>query len=98
VLQVAKRELKMTSGNVMFILNSPKKKKRTNVTFQIVPKNTRKTTNDFPGTFQSIIFETTTKPKRSYYTAETNLIEPLNKRIKEILEGMKSTPRYIRLF
>jgi hypothetical protein len=55
--------------------------------------------------FQSI-FETTTKPKNDAFVKEViiqlqkhpNLIEPLNKRIKEILaEGMKSdTPRYIR--
>ena len=55
--------------------------------------------------FQSM-YETTTKPKNDSFVKDVilqlqkypNLIEPLNKRIKEILaEGMKNdTPRYIR--
>jgi hypothetical protein len=55
--------------------------------------------------FQSL-FETSSKPKNDSFVKEVllqlqkypNLIEPLNKRIKEILaEGMKNdTPRYIR--
>jgi hypothetical protein len=68
-----------------------------------------KTTNDLLleliPLFQSI-YETTSKPKNDAFIKEVimqlqkypNLIEPLNKRIKEILaEGMKGdTPRYIR--
>ena len=68
-----------------------------------------KTTNDLLleliPLFQSL-FETTTKPKNDVFIKEVilqlqkhpDLIEPLNKRIKEILaEGMKNdTARYIR--
>jgi hypothetical protein len=79
--------------------------------FKLFRKNTMnvKTTNDLLleliPLFQSI-YETTSKPKNDAFIKEVimqlqkypNLIEPLNKRIKEILaEGMKGdTPRYIR--
>lgn len=79
--------------------------------FKLFRKNAMnvKTTNDLLleliPLFQSL-FETSSKPKNDSFVKEVllqlqkypNLIEPLNKRIKEILaEGMKSdTPRYIR--
>jgi plasmid replication initiation protein len=79
--------------------------------FKLFRKNTLnvKTTNDLLleliPLFQSM-YETTTKPKNDTFIKNVvmqlqkypNLIEPLNKRIKEILaEGMKNdTPRYIR--
>lgn len=79
--------------------------------FKLFRKNAMniKTTNDLLleliPIFQSM-YETNTKPKNDSFVKEViiqlqkfpSLIEPLNKRIKEILsEGMKSdTPRYIR--
>ena len=79
--------------------------------FKLFRKNAMnvKTTNDLLleliPLFQSL-FETTTKPKNDVFIKEVilqlqkhpDLIEPLNKRIKEILaEGMKNdTARYIR--
>ena len=79
--------------------------------FKLFRKNAMnvKTTNDLLlemiPLFQSL-YETTTKPKNDVFIKEVimqlqkypDLIEPLNKRIKEILaEGMKNdTPRYIR--
>lgn len=79
--------------------------------FKLFRKNAMnvKTTNDLLleliPLFQSI-YETTSKPKNDAFVKDVilqlqkypNLIEPLNKRIKEILsEGMKNdTPRYIR--
>lgn len=82
-----------------------------NLRFKLFRKNAMniKTTNDLLleliPLFQQI-YETTSKPKNDAFVKEVimqlqkypNLIEPLNKRIKEILaEGMKNdTPRYIR--
>ena len=79
--------------------------------FKLFRKNEMniKTTNDLLleliPVFQSM-YETNTKPKNDAFIKDVilqlqkypNLIEPLNKRIKEILsEGMKNdTPRYIR--
>ena len=79
--------------------------------FKLFRKNAMniKTTNDLLleliPLFQSL-YETTTKPKNDVFVKEVimqlqkypDLIEPLNKRVKEILaEGMKNdTPRYIR--
>ena len=79
--------------------------------FKLFRKNAMnvKTTNDLLleliPVFQTI-YETSTKPKNDSFVKEVilqlqkhpNLIEPLNKRIKEVLaEGMKNdTPRYIR--
>ena len=79
--------------------------------FKLFRKNAMnvKTTNDLLleliPVFQSM-YETSSKPKNDVFVKEVilqlqkypNLIEPLNKRIKEILaEGMKNdTPKYIR--
>jgi plasmid replication initiation protein len=79
--------------------------------FKLFRKNSMnvKTTNDLLleliPVFQTI-YETNTKPKNDSFVKDVilqlqkhpNLIEPLNKRIKEVLaEGMKNdTPRYLR--
>jgi hypothetical protein len=85
---------------LFWIHRRTKRQNRWNVTFQIVPKNTM---NVKPHDlllelipFQSIRNHNQAKKwffhKRSYIQLKPNLIEPLNKRIKEILaEGMKTT-------